>query len=124
VRELADGRGANIVLELVGRPELLAEGNGLSTNGGSRVGIGNISRGRTVEIDPSELLRGKKIMGSLMYRPQRLLLTLEALQKQQHQVPYHTIVSHTCPLDQGNRARGESDWHERQAGVSRSMMVL
>jgi threonine dehydrogenase-like Zn-dependent dehydrogenase len=123
VFELTEGRGANIVMELVGRAELLAEGIELLTNGGTYVEIGNISRDRTVTIDPSTLLRGKKIMGSLMYRPQLLPLMLETLQKKLGQVPYEKIVSHTYPLEEVNRAFTESEWHERQTAVSRSMLV-
>src|SRR5205823_8933247 len=40
VLELTEGRGANVVMELVGRAELLAEGVDLLTNGGTHVEIG------------------------------------------------------------------------------------
>lgn len=123
VLDLTGGRGADVVLELVGRAELLAEGIELLTNGGTFVEIGNISRQRTVTIDPSSLLRGKKIMGSLMYRPQLLPLMMEAIVKKQGKVPYEKIVSHTYPLAEVNQAFAESEWHERQTGVSRSMLV-
>jgi L-iditol 2-dehydrogenase len=123
VMDLTGGRGADIVLELVGRPELLAEGIDLLTNGGTFVEIGNISRERTVTIDPSALLRGKKIMGSLMYRPQLLPLMMETLVKKQGTVPYERIVSHTYPLADVNRAFADAEWHERQTGVSRAMLV-
>ena len=45
--------------------------------------IGNIVPGRTVAFDPSTLLRGKKIMGSSMYRPSLLPLVMETLVKNQ-----------------------------------------
>jgi threonine dehydrogenase-like Zn-dependent dehydrogenase len=123
VFELTGGRGADIVMELVGRPELLAEGIELLTNGGTFVEIGNISRDRTVTIDPSNLLRGKKIMGSLMYRPQLLPLMMEVLLKKRGKVPYESIVSHTYKLADVNRAFEESEWHERETSVSRAMLV-
>ncbi len=123
VLELTEGRGANIVMELVGRPELLAEGIELLTNGGTFVEIGNISAERTVTIDPSHLLRGKKIMGSLMYRPQLLPMMMETLVKKLGEVPYDKIVSHNYPLADVNKAFEDSEWNERQTGVSRSMLV-
>src|SRR5262249_15517045 len=46
VRDLTKGRGANIVMELVGKAELLAEGIDMLSNGGSFVEIGDIVRGR------------------------------------------------------------------------------
>jgi D-arabinose 1-dehydrogenase-like Zn-dependent alcohol dehydrogenase len=88
------------------------EGSDLLTNGGTYVEIGNISRERTVTIDPSALLRGKKIMGSLMYRPQLLPLMMETLVKKRDTVPYDRIVSHTYPLADVNRAFEESEWRE------------
>lgn len=120
---LTEGRGANIVMELVGRSELLTEGLTYLTNGGTFVEIGNIVPGSKAEIEPSTLLRGIKIMGSLMYRPQLLPLMMEMLVKNQGRVPYEKIVSHTYPLDEVNRAFEESEWHERQTAVSRSMLV-
>jgi threonine dehydrogenase-like Zn-dependent dehydrogenase len=123
VMELTEGRGANIVMELVGRAELLIEGISYLANGGTFVEIGDIVRGRTVEIDPSTLLRGKKIMGSVMYRPQLLPLMMETLVKNQRKVPYQKIVSNKYPLDRVNDAFREAEWHERQTNVSRGMLV-
>ena len=97
--DLTGGRGADIVVELVGRAELMTEGLSHLTNGGTFVEIGNIVPGSKVEIEPSTLLRGIKIQGSLMYRPKLLPLIMNVLVKNQAQVPYHKIVSHTYPLD-------------------------
>ena len=123
VLQLTEGRGANIVMELVGRAELLVEGVSFLTNGGTFIEIGDIVRGRTVEFDPSTMLRGKKIMGSLMYRPQLLPLMMETLVKNQGKVPYDKIVSNTYPLDKVNEAFAEAEWNERQTNVSRGMLV-
>ena len=123
VLELTDGRGANIAMELVGKAELLVEGVSYLTNGGTFVEIGDIVRGRTVEFDPSTILRGKKIMGSLMYRPQLLPLMMETLVRNQDKVPYDRIVSNTYPLDQVNEAFAEAEWNERQTNVQRGMLI-
>ena len=123
VWELTEGRGANIVVELVGRADLLLEGIEFLTNGGTFVEIGDIVPGRTVAIDPSTLLRGKKIIGSAMYRPSLLPLMMEMLVKNQKKVPYHKIVSNTYPLADVNRAFEEAEWNERQTQVSRAMLV-
>ena len=123
VWELTEGRGANIVMELVGRAELLVEGLSFLTNGGTFVEIGDIVPGRTVELDPSTVLRGKKIMGSAMYRPSLLPLMMEMLVKNQDRVPYHKIVSNQYPLDRVNEAFEEAEWNERQTRVSRAMLV-
>ena len=118
-----DGRGANYVMELVGRAELLVEGFEYLTNGGTFIEIGDIVRGRTVPIDPSTILRGKKIMGSSMYRPQLLPVMMEMLVKNLDTIPYTKLVSNTYPLDKVNEAFEQSEWNERQTKISRSMLV-
>ena len=123
VWQLTEGRGANIVMELVGRAELLLEGIEFLTNGGTFVEIGSIVPGQTVAFDPSTLLRGKNIIGSSMYRPSLLPLVMETLVKNQSKVPYHKIVSTTYPLDQVNQAFDEAEWKERRTSVSRAMLI-
>ena len=123
ILELTGGRGANLVMELVGLSALVLEGMGYLTNGGTFLEIGNIVRGAKAEFEPWKLLRGQKIMGSLMYRPHILPLIMDMLVKTQDRVPYHKIVSHRYPLEEVNRAFTESEWHERETAVSRSMLV-
>ena len=123
VMELTDGRGADIVLELVGRADLLVEGVSYLTNGGTFVEIGNIVRGNTVTIDTSTILTGKKIIGSAMYRPQLLPMMLENLVKKQGRLPFDKIVSNTYPLAQINEAFEQAEWQDRQTSVTRTMLV-
>ncbi len=123
VLELTGGRGADIVMELVGRSELFLEGVSFLTNGGTFIEIGNIVRGRPVSFDPSTILFGKKIMGSLMYRPSLLPMMMESLVKNQDRVPYHKIVSNTYPLADVNKAMAEAEWADRQTAVTRAMLV-
>ena len=123
VWKLTEGRGANIAMELVGKAELLVEGISFLTNGGTFVEIGDIVPGRTAVIDPSTLRRGKKIIGSSMYRPSLLPLMMEMLVKNQDTVPYHKIGSNQYPLDRVNEAFEQAEWHERQTRISRAMLV-
>ncbi len=121
--ELTEGRGANIVMELVGRAELLTEGITFLTNGGTFVEIGDIVPGRTAEIDPSTLRRGKKIIGSSLYRASLLPVMMDMLVKNQDRVPYHKIASNQYPLDRVNQAFEESEWADRQTSVTRAVLV-
>jgi D-arabinose 1-dehydrogenase-like Zn-dependent alcohol dehydrogenase len=123
VWELTNGRGADIVMELVGRAELLAEGIDMLSNGGTFVEIGDIVRGREVSIDPSKLLRGKSIVGSLMYRPALLPTLLSFLARNQHKLPFHKIVSHQFPLAEVNEAFVQAEWNQRQTDITRAMLV-
>lgn len=123
VLELTEGRGADIVLELVGRAELLNEGIGYLANGGTFVEIGNIVRGNTVTVDTSLLLAGKRIIGSAMYRPRLLPIMLENLVKKQGLLPFDKIVSNTFPLEEVNAAFEQAEWQDRQTAVTRTMLV-
>ena len=123
VKELTDGRGADIVMELVGRAELLAEGIDMLSNGGTFVEIGDIVRGREVSIDPSKLLQGKNIMGSLMYKPDLLPRLLNFLVRNQDRLPFQRIVSHKFPLAEVNEAFPQCEWDQRQPAITRAMLV-
>ena len=123
VWELTGGRGADIVMELVGRAELLLEGLTFLTNGGTFIEIGDIVPGRTVAIDPSTIVRGKRIIGSSMYHPKRLPMMMEMLVKNQGKVPYTKIVSNSFPLADVNRAFTESEWADRRTAVTRAVLV-
>ena len=123
VRELTNGRGADIVMELVGKAELLAEGIDMLSNGGTFVEIGDIVRGREVSIDPSKLLQGKRIIGSLMYRPSLLPTILDYMVRSQKVVPFHKIVSHRFKLADVNEVFPRAEWDQRQTEVTRAMLV-
>ena len=123
VKELTGGRGTDVVMELVGRAELLAEGIDMLSNGGTFVEIGDIVRGREVSIDPSKLLAGKNIVGSLMYRPELLPTLLNFLVRTQHKLPFHKIVSHQFPLAEVNEAFPQAEWNSRQTDITRAMLV-
>ena len=123
VKELTDGRGADVVMELVGRAELLAEGIDMLSNGGTFVEIGDIVRGREVSIDPSKLLQGKNIIGSLMYKPELLPRLLNFLVRKQDVLPFDKIVSHTFPLAEVNEAFVQAEWDQSQTPITRAMLV-
>lgn len=123
VRELTSSRGADIVMELVGKAELLAEGIDMLSNGGTFVEIGDIVRGREVSIDPSKLLAGKNILGSLMYRPSLLPTLLDYLVRNRYKLPFHTIISHKFPLAEVNAAFEKAEWNQRQTEITRAVLV-
>jgi threonine dehydrogenase-like Zn-dependent dehydrogenase len=123
VRELTGGRGADVVMELVGRAELLVEGIDMLDNGGTFVEIGGIVAGREVSIDPSKLLNGKRIIGSRMYRPDLLPNLLSYLVRRQHKLPFHKLVSHKFPLAEVNEAFPKAEWSARQTEITWAMLV-
>jgi D-arabinose 1-dehydrogenase-like Zn-dependent alcohol dehydrogenase len=125
VRDLTHGRGADIVLELVGIPELLPEGIAMLRNGGTFVEIGQFFSGQTVAFDPSMLvLSGKKIIGSLMYQPLILTRVLDFLARHAGQRPFEKLISHHFKLADINDAFAQSEWQQAgDAPVVRAVIV-
>ena len=93
------------------------------SNGGTFVEIGDIVRGKEVSIDPSKLLTGKNIVGSLMYKPELLPRLLNFLVRKQDSLPFEKIVSHTFPLAEVNDAFVQAEWDQSQTPITRAMLV-
>ena len=112
-----------MVMELVDKAELLAEGIDMLSNGGTFVKIGDIVRGREVSFDPSKLLSGKSILGSRMYRPSLLPTLLDFLVRNRNKLPFQKMVSHRFPLAEVNQAFAQAEWDQRQTEITRAMLV-
>jgi threonine dehydrogenase-like Zn-dependent dehydrogenase len=123
VRQLTDGRGVDIVMELVGHPSLMEEGIDMLSSGGTFVQIGAMPADAVASIRPGSLLRGKKVMGSLMYRPRILPMLLDILAKEGARMPFDRIVSKHYPLTEVNRAFEEVEWHGKQVDITRAVLI-
>ena len=123
VRQYTAGQGADIVMELVGNPRLMEEGINFLANGGTFVQIGAVPAGQTASISPSALLKGKRIMGSLMYRPRVIPLLLDFLERTHGRVPFDKLVSRSYPLDHVNQAFHDVEWHDHATDVTRAVLV-
>ncbi len=111
VKGLTNGRGADVVGEFVGVPLAVAEGIQMVRDGGTYLEIGNISFGRTTEIDPSQLVWGsKRIQGIVMYDPWVIPEALDFLVRTKNKYPHQDVVSHKFTLDDINRAFENSEW--------------
>jgi threonine dehydrogenase-like Zn-dependent dehydrogenase len=114
VRELTDGRGADVVCDLVGFPAVIPEGIEMLRNGGTYLEIGTISTGVTATIEPSRLVfASKRLIGIYHYDPWTIPTALEFLQRTQHKYPFQRIVSHRFPLEEIDRAFAEAEWLNR-----------
>jgi threonine dehydrogenase-like Zn-dependent dehydrogenase len=124
VRELTDGRGADVVLELVGLETLLTEGVAMLRPGGTFVDIGLWFPGRTIAFDPSTIvMSGKKIMGSAMYNPGLLPQILDFLVRSKGIRPFDRLVSHHFSLDKIDEAFDQSEWDHRETPIVRAVLV-
>lgn len=80
VRELTDGRGADIVLEVIGLPATFRQATEMAADGGRCVMIGIAGPGRLGEVEIARLVRRKlQVLGSYGGRPRSDLGELTAL---------------------------------------------
>lgn len=122
VQEITGG-GADVVVELVGIPNLLTEGVAMLDRGGTFVEIGLFFSGRSVAFDPSTVVTtGKRIIGSNGYRPLVLPLILDFLAGAHGRLPFDRLVSHRFKLTDINQAFGESEWQGSDTAVVRAVV--
>jgi L-iditol 2-dehydrogenase len=120
VRDWTGGRGADLACDFVGFPPVVPEGVEMLRAGGRYLEIGCISRGRTVEFDPSALVWGSKtIVGVVMYDPWVIPRALEFLGRCRGRYPFDRLVSHVYPLDRIDDAFRDAEWYNREATPSR-----
>lgn len=121
VRRLTGGHGADVVVEVVGKPEVVQEGLRMLRVGGRYLEIGNINLGKTFELDPSRLVFGNKtIVGVSLYEPRYLQKALDFLVKTRERFPYSELMSTSFPLEEINHALRLADRKQ----VNRASIVM
>lgn len=109
VRELTDGIGADIAVEVAGVPEAFAEGIHLLRDGGKYLEMGNISPGITTEFDPGTLTRTAiEITALVRYQPWYLKKSLDFLEAHATAYPYDDLIDATFDLVDAETAIEES----------------
>lgn len=101
VRELTDGRGADVVIEAAGVPEAFTEGIDLLARHGRYVLSGLYSGSREVSFNPV-LINNKaaRIIGNLGSKPEVGLQALRFVQANRERFPFAKMVTHHFSLDQ------------------------
>lgn len=105
LQEITQGRGADLVVEVTGSPLALPEGISLLRPGGKYLMIGNITVGKTVEVEPAQIVRGAKTLyGVIAYEAWAIPRALQFLQSYRETYPFDKIVSHLFPFERINEA--------------------
>lgn len=127
VRQLTSGRGAKVVVEVVGTPSVITEGLEMVRSGGTYLDLGVISAGFKVEILPAKLLRSNiRYVAVNHYEPVVLAKSLEFLLRNRKRFPFEKLVSHRFPLAQINEAFDKAEWSGRrpdQATIMRAAIA-
>ena len=126
VRRLTEGRGADVVVEVVGFPQVVPEGIEMLRNGGTFVEVGNIWPESNVTLDLSKLLmRGKSIITTAHYDPYILPVALDFLVRTKDKYPLTTVMSHSFPLEDIGEAFEQAEWMGKQEEpeITRALLV-
>jgi Zn-dependent alcohol dehydrogenase len=108
-------------MDLVGNAGIMEEAIPMLRHGGTFVQIGIAPPDAIAKVGPGSLLRGKTIMGSLMYRAERIPMLLGMLEKRQ--LPFDKIVSAQYPLADVNRAFADVDWAAHSTDITRAVLI-
>ncbi|MEE2750284.1 MAG: zinc-binding dehydrogenase [Myxococcota bacterium] len=118
VQSLTGGAGADVVVEVVGIPEVVPEGIRMLARGGRYLELGNINPKKTYKADPSLLVgQNRSIVGVSLYPPYTLKQALDFLVRARDRYPFEKLLSHAYSLDQIDTAFQEADAFASQPGA-------
>lgn len=107
--DLTSGQGADFVFESAGRKEAMEKAfASLKAPGGLCVLAGNLPKGQKIEIDPFDLIRGKKIVGTWGGKSQiddDVKYYCELFLKKE--ISFDGLITHEMPLEKINDLIGE-----------------
>jgi threonine dehydrogenase-like Zn-dependent dehydrogenase len=110
VKDLTDGWGADVVVEVAGVISAMPEALDMLGNGGRLVEIGNIVAGTSFDLAPTTLnQRNVSILGIGYYEAVHLKRALDLLQHRSHVYPFDRVVSDVFPLEDVERVLAEQD---------------
>ena len=110
VKNLTDGWGADITVEVVGNPAVMQEGILMTSPEGVYLEIGNINREWKGEIDPSELIfSNRTLMGVSHYEAGDLKRAIDLVAATRTKYPWERVLSHVFPLSEINEAMEQQD---------------
>ena len=126
VKQLTDGRGADIVVEVAGYPEVFKEGLGMTRIGGTYLELGILFPESNVTLDVSKILWGPTyIVTATHYDPYVLPVALDFLVRTRDRFPLTKVLSHRFPLEQIDEAFKQAEWlgKSEETAVMRAVLI-
>jgi len=110
VMQMTGGWGADVVVEVVGIPDVINEGIRMLARGGRYLEMGNINARHTYKADPSLLVGfNREIIGVSLYPPDVLPRAVQFLASNQDRFPFADLLSHDYQLEDIDKAFTDSD---------------
>jgi threonine dehydrogenase-like Zn-dependent dehydrogenase len=124
VKELSDGRGADIVVEVVGVAAATVEGLDMVRFNGKFVDIGNIVP-QPVSFPATKVITNQiQWRGLMHYNPWIMPAALDFLVRTKERYPLTKVVSHSFPLSDVNKAFEFAEWQGKGAGTAATRVIL
>jgi threonine dehydrogenase-like Zn-dependent dehydrogenase len=110
VRELTNGWGADVCVEVVGSPSVIPEGVRMLKNGGHYLIMGSINPKQTAPLEVGRIVFGRHTLVALAtYEPWVIPQALDFMQRNLKRFPFEKLISHTFPLAEINEAFQQAD---------------
>jgi threonine dehydrogenase-like Zn-dependent dehydrogenase len=124
VKELTDGRGADLVVEVVGIAAATVEGLDMVRVNGKFVDIGNIVP-QPVSFPATKVITNQiQWRGLMHYNPWIMPAALDFLVRTREKYPLTKVVSHSFPLSEVNRAFEFAEWQGKGSGTAATRVIL
>ena len=110
VRDLTEGRGADVVAECAGSPQAIIEGLELLRKGGTYIEAGNFVDTGTAEINVNRLLCAKnvRLVGVTNHPFTHYGQMLKLMDRYADTIPFEKMVTHRYKIDQAEEALEKS----------------
>lgn len=125
VERFTGGRGADVVIELAGVPQVVPEGIAYLRPGGRYVLIGNVVADARTEFTPHSVIRTpKELIGVVTYDQWVLPRALEWVARRRSRYPFENLVSSHFGLEEITQAFEAADWAAAAGNVGRALIDI
>jgi threonine dehydrogenase-like Zn-dependent dehydrogenase len=104
IRDLTEGRGADIVMEFTGHPQAFNEGLDLIRRGGRYLVVGQLGSGTTTFRPSLIVSKQLRILGSISGRARAYWKALQFIAAHKQNIPFDRMISNTYSLADINLA--------------------
>lgn len=110
IREETEGRGADVVVETVGRPEVLRVGLEMLRRGGTYLETGNFVDTGDVSLNVHRHIAAKNVLlyGNSNHPHDGYYRAMEMMHRYEKQFPFEKLITHRYKLDQAKEAVAKS----------------
>ena len=126
VKELTNGIGADVVIELVGFPAAVEEGVRMCRMRGTYLEVGHISPNSMATFDVQKLVANQIRFSAIQhYDPWIIPNSIDFLMRTRDRYPLTKVVSHEFPIDRIGEAFQTAEWLGREGGsvVTRAVVT-